>query len=1014
MPLPELPHYPDVVSLIPNSGVQFLDFGFSLIDGDGRKNPKAPTDWGFYDPHPDTRTGAQELPILLRRGADDITPGREDYAIDVKRLLQFVGRTWLPIPLFREEPGRSFHHGPVNWSRAYLVQLPERDKAGNEYRLVVALDTGLMDEYADGGYLAPSSDDARNGRRFSLPGRTDFYNFLLCQPWLKGWLNELFKTMVEQEESRRANRREVTLSHEELVDRMSGPNEPLARYMAFVDLLYQLDFLPKLLFSDTVTAAKQVFVDVDMVLDLGNSRTCGLLVEAEPDSRGADINRAFRLELRDLSQPEQVYADPFDSRFEFAIARFGLNHHSHRSGRADAFSWSTIVRVGPEAVRMAGSRRGSEGRTGMSSPKRYLWDEEPSQQSWRFNGQTLDDEMEGFAAQGVFAGLVNDAGKPLHQVNPGEDDLPTLLARYSRSNLVSFALAEILLQALVMINAPAQRLRRRNADLPRRLRRLILTMPTALSLAERELLRARAEAARDLLYLCLGRAERQFGDEPGKLHWVEGPPPEIILKWDEASATQVVYLYSQIALAFSGDARAFIRAVRGGGSGQGEDGSSLRVATLDIGGGTTDLVITSLRADGQGSNVTIFPRQLFRESFSLAGDDIVQLLAREIAVTALSRTVQQSIGRERAEALTQELFGGNRGDMSAEEQLRRQQFAMQIAAPVAVALLGEYEGYDPIDPPPVEIRKLGDFFRPDAPPPPGLVQSLERTVAEAGATDFRLMEVPIPVDLADVDRIVRSLTGDMVRALTEVVWHYRADVMLLSGRPSRFPAIKDSILETGALPAHRVIAMHEFRVGQWYPFRNREARISDPKTTAAVGGMICLLAEGHLHNFNFRSDDLYARSVARFVGKVEAGNSNNRLQAQDVYLSDLDFETIEDLPEAKFEFRGPLLLGVRQFPNQWWPASLLYMIDFADEEARTRAMRRTPLRVQLKLESTKRPRGRPNEPQEKVVNDRLAIGEVEDSEGGALSGRQQPLRMRLQTLRNRDGYWLDTGILIDV
>ena len=33
------------------------------------------------------------------------------------------------------------------------------------------------------------------------------------------------------------------------------------------------------------------------------------------------------------------------------------------------------------------------------------------------------------------------------------------------------------------------------------------------------------------------------------------------------------------------------------------------------------------------------------------------------------------------------------------------------------ALRGEYEGYDPISPPAVETRVLGDFFRPDAPPP---------------------------------------------------------------------------------------------------------------------------------------------------------------------------------------------------------------------------------------------------------------------------------------------------------
>ena len=85
-------------------------------------------------------------------------------------------------------------------------------------------------------------------------------------------------------------------------------------------------------------------IDCDLILDVGNSRTCGLVVERE-GSR-ADLGRAAKLELRDLSSPLQVYSDPFESRVEFARVTFGKNHLSHRSGRSDAFEWPTLARVG--------------------------------------------------------------------------------------------------------------------------------------------------------------------------------------------------------------------------------------------------------------------------------------------------------------------------------------------------------------------------------------------------------------------------------------------------------------------------------------------------------------------------------------------------------------------------------------------------------------------------------------------------------------------------------------------
>src|SRR3546814_4505978 len=84
--------------------------------------------------------------------------------------------------------------------------------------------------------------------------------------------------------------------------------------------------------------------------------------------------------------------------------------------------------------------------------------------------------------------------------------------------------------------------------------------------------------------------------------------PGVRLKWDEASATQAIYLYTQIATTYSGDALAFFEAVRNPVNRDDEDlQPSLRIATLDIGGGPTDLVLTRLDVEGRGANRQVSP-----------------------------------------------------------------------------------------------------------------------------------------------------------------------------------------------------------------------------------------------------------------------------------------------------------------------------------------------------------------------------------------------------------------------
>ncbi len=1014
MPLAELSQFHDSVPIIPESGMQFLDFGVRL-DTKSR--------WGFWANEAAALTSG-DVPHLVERevAGEETKSGRSNCEIEVRDIEALFADKWMPLPLFRRDLSGSFFRGPTNWARLYLHKLASPDVDGHTHRLVLALDTRLAPFLENEAYVAPSVADAKNGRPFALPSYRDPIDWYLQQDWVRDWCLEATKELVEKDARKHAQGRPVpppTLDEvKEWIKAEGKPMLPLAAYRAFLDLLHASGALPQIIIVDRSSEGQAAPIDVDLVLDLGNSRTCGLLIEADTGELGADITKAVKLRLRDLSRPTQVYSDPFASRLEFSRASFGRDHLSLRSGLGDRFSWPSIVRVGPEAVRLAGHRRGSEGASGLSSPKRYLWDDDKREDSWRFNSPFISGEQSDIATGVAFTTLVNDLGEALHRVETGpglpiENSFPSIRALYARRNLMSFTLAEIILQALCLMNSPGHRSRRAaNERLPRRLRRLIMTMPTAMPLAERQILRDQAEAACELAYLSLGLAEVVSGDDGRKVHYAPdvrrtaGSPaegPEVRLQWDEASATQAIYFYTQVAANYSGDANAFFDAMRHPiNRDDPACNHTLRVATLDIGGGTTDLVITQLSVDGRGANVTITPKQVFREGFTLAGDDVLRQVVRDHVIDPIrTQLAQGPLGADGAENILSHLFGGDRGEMQVTAALRRQQFASQIAAPIALAQLAAYELADLTAPPPVESRGFTDFFVPTEDYPHLPIDYVNNEIRKAGDPGFDLQSLSFPIDVAGLDLTIRSVFKEMIEALAEVTWRYRCDLLLVSGRPSRLPAILSMLQETGCLPSARIVPLYRFRVGGWYPFRDARATIADPKTTAAVGAMICLLSEGRLQNFNFRSDLLHPASTARHFGKLDKGN---RLGADDVFFGDMQLDEPDwELPEAGLEFRGPMPLGFRQLSVDWWPASRLYSLAYAKDANIADLMPRMPLTVRLRRDKT-------GDKKRRVI-DKFLIQTVKDKDGRTVSA--DTLRLRLQTIDNQLGYWLDTGILLD-
>jgi len=987
--LARLSNFENQVSLIEGSGIQFLDFGFCPA-------PKLLAEGNFIDGKASGfGLGEKEIPILLaidaqgglslpnnRREKFSGTPTQFSTGIDSLRAFDAA---WLPIPYFQMKTDGTFLPGPFNWARIRIKCLDQPDEFGNHIRITVAFDTNIQNVKTGVGYLTPTHTDIDSGKVFGLATDVALLDAFVLTPWVRKWIEREWGGGLKTS-------RGTPLGEEQKEElRAEWPGAALGKYIHAMSLLAHEVKLPRIKILGNSYRGGNPVVEANLILDIGNSRTCAVVLEKHPDQRG-NLANSYTLELRDLGESHLVYSEPFESRVEFTQVEFGSGALSRESGRYDAFSWATFIRVGPEAARLASRRRGTEGATGLASPKRYLWDEASFPLDWRFN-QPGSRSIEPLANEGVFVTLVNESGDALCDLDQNDPNrFPVINPRYSRSSMMTFAIAEILSQALGLINSPAQRLRMPNYDLARNLTKIVLTLPPAMPLQEQAILKKRASQACKLVWQALGHL-----DEEGK-HIGNGHPPlpEVIIRYDEATCGQVVWLYSMITHQFGGSAPAMFQSIRRHfGDAAVRDETTLRVASIDIGGGTTDLVIADYCLEGKGTNVTIVPEQVFREGFSIAGDDILKRIIQVHVIGAIEEELR-ACGIADPTGITNELFGGDRANEDIQFKTLRRQFTTQILVPIGLALLHEYENIEKVSNLEPQYRLLTEIIPENL--SEKVISFINDSAHHAGAQAFDIRKLRIVIDLNAINRTVEYGTeiNRVLEALCEVVYTHNCDMLLLTGRPSKLAGIVSTVKRNLPLPVERIVQMQGFRSGTWYPF-HRFGCIGDPKTTAAVGAMLCTISEGGLPNFLFRSDKLNLKSTTRFIGKL---TKDSQIPSADVFYGDVKLDDPDyELPPGKsFDFRGAMWLGFRQLPIERWRASLIYVLDYADEESRRRYHPKTPLQVTLKRDIGGVRNGE---------TERFEIAEVQAGDGTSLNRRG--LKLQLQTLPDDSGYWLDSG-----
>lgn len=1005
--------------MIPGGTMQFLDLGFNVANvkrlsteyyefqnpqNDGLWSLKCITKSEDGDFYIDAQTS---LPLL------DASTGEPDYtvvpsySISTDKALEPFLDQWVPLPFFRSEsPFGSFdmrhRHGPTDWARARVVELDEPDANGHTHRVVIAFDTHIQEgidvAYADPseGYPALSESDMREGAEFTLFSSIKNNSWFVSLAWVNEWLKDLYFSLLRK---KRPNR---------LLRESDIPNqtEYLARYLAFLELLSATGEVPRVRLVDPERNAP---IDVDLVLDIGNSRTIGMLIEKRA-GENLSLNNGSILELRDLSSPTVMHRNTFNSYVCFAQAQFGASSYARGAGRIrSSFSWPSVVRVGPEANRLAVSSRREEGETSMSSPKRYLWDMKPRAQQWRYAPDPSDLLAEELPVNaGDFVAFVNNEGFPLHafdkpRFGPADGHIklnryPVTEPRFSRSSLMMFLLSEIISHALVQINSPAQRGDRPLPDIPRRLRRIILTVPPAMSVSERKIFQRWAGWAVDVLWKAL--EWDSFAGNPNDYRI----KPEIKINLDEASATQLVFVYNEVAEKFSGDSATYFK-VFGRSRPSYSASPSLRVASIDIGGGTTDMVVTTYLNESVGPTNIIVPRQDFREGFNFAGDDILQVVIEKHVIPELTKFYSANGATNAAGDMARKL-GKDIVGVSQRERNLRAQFAQQILVPVGLKILSLMEKI-PVEDLDTAIFGISyeDVFQGQIAPNSTVKVFLNSLLPGSAQESFSLDGWSFNADMADVARSISAVIGPYLSDLSEVIKRWDCDYLVLSGRPSCLPVIHSVFRKNPPVEPSRIIPMCDYPIESWYPFWTPDGKIDDPKTTGVVGAMLSAISEGNLMNFHFRTSELKPASTIKFIGPM---GINKQIRNNDLFFTGKNLDELreEDLTGV-FDFAAPMYIGFRQIKAERWKTTPFYFVSFSSTQAIERSNKHgVPYSVHFTYQ--------------RRFDDEASVSERSENEGiltiddiVARDGTSIPkgdIDLQLKSLWEEFGHWLDTGL----
>lgn len=855
--------------------------------------------------------------------------------------LKLYNGVWFPIPYF----DNNCNDAPKNWARARVVCLGTTDGKQNgelfrsnnklKFHVTLAFDTTV--KYTS-DFSSPNPD-CIGSTFFSFRSGLEAYKLLVNSEdgtsFVRDWAEAIYDQVYKY----------ANLEDSEIDSTIKEGKKNLDHEKHYLNMLGFLNYFVKpndiQLVAPNSDSKKPI--DVSLILDIGNSRSYGMLVE--DNTKGNDEIGYYKdLVIRDLNAPENIYKGAFSSCIEYQKASFDFNNCSP----LDSFTWLSLVRVGTEAKRLAAMNQKGDVNTGLVSPKRYLCDLTLSEydSEWYFNPKSYQIP--------VLAKEKNKEKEKLFDVkliNPNANSrkfatfqpLTSLLtplgdaqfattgevgkvqAKYSKKSSMTFMLMEIILQAMNQMNSLAYRQSSPNKEVPRRLKSVVLTSPPSMPDLEREVFRSCAYQAIGILWKAMGY-DKSAPDCFNYLTNKDISPsvPNIILKWDETIAGQMVYLYNEVKKVYSGNCTEFFKEIRNPSidwrmneyypttyRNMPASYVGCRIASIDIGGGTTDLVIadysypkmlTENNEEIGDQSARINVREVLRDGFKIAGDDIVKTIIKDYIIA--------QIINNNPKINFSAVFGAASGDDVAAKNARVQALE-QVFTKIAYRLIKRLEQLSLLKRGTTNVIASGsvvDFVasndqcekldnalkdhgfvkvQNESDIDDEVIDFINQGVRQTSSDkEFDITQVQLSFDIyrlnqdiAEGDRF-RNVSNNL-NSLVAIVNAYACDVLLLNGGPTKIPGIRRFIEKKSFLNPYRIISMHNYRCFEnWYPNTLTESgKIGDTKTTVVVGALLCYIkaeSSSNLINFKINTDFKVAATPNRYFGALNDSQLKNK------------------------------------------------------------------------------------------------------------------------------------------
>lgn len=891
---------------------------------------------------------------------------------------------WLPMPMFFKEADGITAEYPLGWCRMKMTDMgPGVQKGTRRFRLVWAFDTTTSDDPL--AMLRPGFDLDEKAAEFTLCNRADQLLWFMSSGDDFHAFADYVASLLGLDITRNTSRKYK------------------AYYIYLLNLIRLSGGAPDITLHSGVARE----IPVDMVLDIGNSRTCGILCEDGQFTKGT------MLALRDLSMPDITYRNKtFDMRIVFRRPDLGNDIVLDE----DMFRWHSFVRIGEEARRLVYHSMEEEGlsekTTNYSSPKRYLWDHKPFAGEWE-NLVTSDDPFsmvfDCSISEPILSKLFDENGHYTGQLSEKATILGEESHHYSRSSLMTFAMIEILQQAISQINSVEYRDKWGDKDCRRYLRDIIVTCPTAMPVSEQKTLRQCMADAFDTLTKCIPDIK------PANIR-----PDADTAEWsyDEATSCQLTYLYAEIAQRYSGEVHKFFDYkghVRNDlFEDHGYEKKSLTIGTIDIGAGTTDVMICAYEYHGTG-DAKITPVPLFWDSFYLAGDDILRNIVQNVVIEgserddanlgnirsalrlriagmtdeelrAIPRVADESVyankvrqitgcfdpkekenlKMEFASALLKDFFGSDSSMMGYKDRRSRTDFNTQISVPIAQLMMEQLRLHRPS-----RLLSFDDIFA-EIKPSKHLLDYF------AYHFGFRFEELSWRFDPDEIAAIVKTTMEPLMRQLAMVFYAKQCDIVVLAGRPTSLDAITEIFIKYMPVSPDRLVRLNDYHVGSWFPTADGNGYFYDQKSIVAVGALVGYLAAenkipGLVLDFSMLKKKM--KSTANHIGIYNSKRRNVEVAPLTTGSSMATFDI------SVF----PAFLGCRQLTSSAYQARPLAAIyNFSG---------RTPLKIMVSRDY--------DNPES------LKIEEAIDSQGNTIA--MSKIELLPQTLVDDGKYWLDKG-----